>query len=342
MKTWCVASLLAFALSAATAARAQPATAAPTGPRDASRADALFREARELIRAGEHAKACPKLAESQRLDPAPGTLVNLGDCQEKIGRLADALRHYREGLERLPDADERSGYARSRLIALAPRVPRLTLTLGASAPEGTRVALDGVAVPSAVLGTALEVNPGAHTLLVGASGRRERAFEVSIAEGEARTLAVEPGEEAPVEAPPPAPVAPPVASAVNRTAPEANTEEPGSQSLRPFGLALAGVGVVGVAIGTIYSVKASSSNAEAEAAGCDDSTCPTQRGLQLSAESRTYASAATAGWVIGALGLLGGGAIYLLSADETDGGAAVRVKPVVGAQVAGVGLGGRW
>jgi hypothetical protein len=59
---------------------AGPAFAQPS-PSD--RASALFTEARTLIKTGDYVSACPKLAESMRLDPARGTLMNLADCEAK-------------------------------------------------------------------------------------------------------------------------------------------------------------------------------------------------------------------------------------------------------------------
>ena len=59
-------------------------------PRDPAAAEWLFREGRALMKKGDFAPACAKLAESQRLDPAVGTLMNLAECEERIGRTASA------------------------------------------------------------------------------------------------------------------------------------------------------------------------------------------------------------------------------------------------------------
>jgi hypothetical protein len=46
-----------------------------------ARAAALFtEEGRQLMAAGDYAAACPKLAESQSLEPAADTALDLGIC----------------------------------------------------------------------------------------------------------------------------------------------------------------------------------------------------------------------------------------------------------------------
>ena len=47
---------------------------------DPAAAEALFLEARDLFVAGKVAAACTKFESSYKLDPAPGTLLNLAAC----------------------------------------------------------------------------------------------------------------------------------------------------------------------------------------------------------------------------------------------------------------------
>src|SRR5215813_3345462 len=63
------------------AALAQPAGA---------QAEVLFRQGRDLLAAGKVAEACSAFEESQKLEPAVTTLLNLAGCREKLGQLATA------------------------------------------------------------------------------------------------------------------------------------------------------------------------------------------------------------------------------------------------------------
>src|SRR6266481_6114613 len=65
-------------------------------PSESAAAQALFDKARQLMAAGKYTLACPKLEESQRLDPSTGTLLNLGSCYEHEGRIAAAWTKFLE------------------------------------------------------------------------------------------------------------------------------------------------------------------------------------------------------------------------------------------------------
>ena len=54
----------------------------------AAKASALFEEGRRLMAAEKYAEACPKLAESQALDPAPDTAFDLGICYQRASQAA--------------------------------------------------------------------------------------------------------------------------------------------------------------------------------------------------------------------------------------------------------------
>lgn len=309
--------------------------------RDPASADALFRQARELMSDGDFQAACPKLVESLRLDPAPGTAVNLGDCMEKLGNLADALQSYRAAMDLLQPEDARIAPVSAQIAALQARVPKLRVKLGTDIPSGTQVMRDDVLLGPGSLGVALPANPGSHTVVVTAPGRRTRRYEVSLQEGQIHELAVEAGNADPI----PVTVGPPKPALAPRPspAPSLDVVEGGDGGVvRTAGYVTAAVGVVGLGFGTFFALTAKSTDNEARGRGCDDSTCPPgdQVGLDLTEESRQQAKLAVVGFVAGGTALAGGVAMILL-APRRDGRATVALSPVVNGRM-GVQVGATW
>ena len=182
------ASLATCALLAASGASAQGS--------DAAAAEALFDQGQQAKKAGDYGTACAKFAESERLDRAAGTLLNLADCEERLSALAQAWQHWREAVALFPPGDDRLPIPRRRLSALEPRVPHLTLTLAPGAPAGAVVVRDGVALGPASLGVPLPLNPGAHVLIVKAP-KAPTVGELTVAEGERAAITLEAGPPAP-------------------------------------------------------------------------------------------------------------------------------------------------
>ncbi|WP_437827415.1 hypothetical protein [Sorangium sp. So ce1153] len=190
------------------------ALSAPAAAQDIAAAEALFERGLADMQAGRYETGCKALAESQRLDPQPGTLFTLASCEAQWGRVATAVTRFKDYLavlDRMTPAEkarqgQRPKVAMQERDRLSPRVPRLALSLPPGAPAGTMVKRDGHELGDAALGIALPVDPGEHLVSVQVPGRPAREQRITIAEGETKELALDlPVKEAPAPAAPPAP-----------------------------------------------------------------------------------------------------------------------------------------
>jgi len=169
-----ISSNVLLAVSTVVAAAGLTRTA-HADPQEQQLAQALFEEGRRLMDQKKYPEACPKLAESQRLDPGGGTLLNLAICHEKEGKLATAQVDYNEALA-LATRDsrqDRQKIARERIAAIDRLVPRLTIVVAhaASEIEGLELKLDGLVLRRAAWGVATPVDPGTHVVEANATGR---------------------------------------------------------------------------------------------------------------------------------------------------------------------------
>jgi hypothetical protein len=297
-----VAVVASLALCALAEGRAEA-----QGARDAAAAEALFEAGRADVARGEYASACPKFAESQRLDPAAGTLINLADCEEHLGHLARAWQTWREAMNLLPADDPRRPAVAQRAEAIDKRVPRLTLKLAQADKAGAFVRRDDVDLGAASFDTPLPVDPGVHTIVLSVVGHQPTSTTVTLAEGARETIVLTPG---PADSPPRDEPPPPAPSA--------------SRGVPWLGWGLVGAGVVGIGVGSTFGVLAIDAKSDKDAA-CHPSNVCTPEGADAASRGRTYATVSTIGFVAGGAALAAGLYFVLTSRSSSSRSAIVPV-----------------
>jgi hypothetical protein len=284
-------------------------TVGPVSAQTGTLAESLFRDARAAMKDGDPARACPLFAESYRLDPAYGTLFNLGVCEEQRGMFASAWAAFRKLVDVAPPDDERVIEANARLEAMERRVPRLKLVLGEPLPAEHALELDGVVLYPGALAGFLRVDPGKHTLRVIAAGEPVRSVELEVAEGQALTYEVEPV----VVAPRPVPSIPVRRDVAPRRARRAEARGTSGTSYAAYtALGLGGASLVASLSLGVLAIRAR----DVTDAHCPDRLCDPE-GMAASERGAKYASLATAGAVVGLVGVVTGGLLVWTSSDDS-------------------------
>ncbi len=278
---------------------AAPAHADPT-PQEAILAQTLFDEARSLVANGNYAEACPKFAESYRLDPGGGTLLNLGMCHESEGKFASAYAELSEALSMAirDKRTEREKTARDHLAVVTPKLSRLRVKVAPTGPTDMQVKVDGVVLARAAWGVAVPMDPGPHAVVATAEGRTKVEQSVTL-EADGSTKDVEIGELAiDPNAPPPKP-------------PGGASPEGGGtfwSPLRVTGFVTAGVGVATLIVGGVFGGLAAIAWSNAHAA-CPNNGCPSSTQVDDGKRAGTFADVSTVLLIAG--GVLTAGGIVL-------------------------------
>lgn len=314
-------------------------------------AETLFEEAKDLMQDGDYANACPKLAESYRLDPGSGTLTALAMCHEKSNRTATAWAEFIEVVTEAQQAGraDREKFARQHVTALEPNLSRLTISV---APEtahlpDVQVRRDHVVVGPAAWGVASPIDPGEHLIEASSPGHKAWSTRVTMGDrADSQSVDIPALEEKAEESP----ATPP--SDETAAAPKPPPESPPHRgnTQRVVSYVVGGAGIVSLGLGTVFGVQAISRSSDAKR-NCNPapSNC-TPTAIQENSEAKSDALLAdvTLGAGIVAVGV---GLFLLLSApadavvppatDATPPAARrVRWHPLLGRNAAGLSLEG--
>ncbi len=311
---WISASLVVASLAASPHAFAQNEKAA---------AEALFDDAKRLMEAKRYGEACKKFADSQKLDPGVGTLLNLGRCYKENGQTASAWSTYREAAAqaRAVGQTDREELARDEATALEPRLTKLVIEVGpdAAAIPGLEVKRDGGVVPQGLWGVPAPVDPGVRAIDVSAPGRKPLHLEART-EGYGATakVVIPPLELAPAaEVVPVAAAAPPAAD----TPPKA-AEDP-RKTQRIAGFVVGGVGLVSAGVGTWFLLYANAQSEVADKAAADEDQ---EREERYRSDAKTSRTIGFVGIGVGAAALIGG-VVLIVTAPSAPKAASITIVP---------------
>ncbi|WP_437762026.1 hypothetical protein WMF27_01570 [Sorangium sp. So ce281] len=312
---------------------------------DATLAQTLFEEGRRLMEAKSYAQACPKLAESQRLRPGTGTLLNLALCNEGLGRTATAWGQFKEALfaSKKEGNAAREAFAQEHIDALEPRLSKIQLN--AENTPGLLVRVDGGDIPAAALGTPIPIDPGAHEVEATASGYTVWSTTVQVGESaDLKAIAIPKLLPVAPTSKPAGPQAPPASGGAGVRS--------GGGGLQPAGFVIGGAGVAVLGVGAVFGILAAgqASDAEKDETLCPEKRCTPEGRKEINA-AETKALVSTIGVGVGVAALAAGAVLVLTSGPSRAEGASAaaarqgsparvhaRIVPLIGPEGGGVGV----
>jgi len=347
-------SLLLTLVSSPLAVIGAPSAAwAQTDAQQKAAAEALFDEGKQLLSQGQFESACRRFEQSQEIDPGVGTLLYLGDCYERSGRLASAWAIYREAASAAAAAGqgERTRIADERARRLAPSLSKLVLLV----PQDNRVPgfellLDNRVLSPALFGVPFPVDAGQHELSARAPGRATwsnvielkpnadyRNLQIPVltvpgavatpydtpaqqnaaASGAASAGAASAGNVAGAANAPAAAPAGSAAADLSLGAPPSTAGAPGPD--RTASYIVGGAGVVAIGIGVAFGLRASDKEDESKA-GCP-SGCITPEAADLNQQARTAATIANVSYAVGVAAIATGAYLFFTAGSGSEAAA---------------------
>jgi len=165
--------------------------------------------------------------------------------------------------------------------------------------SAVKVSMDGQVLAERLEGSALSIDPGAHTFVFETAGQAPVTKQFVIRESQKnRHEAIRLGS--------------PAASSTPTTA----STELGTQ--KTVAIVAGGVGVVGIAVGSVFGFVAMARKNDAESACPAD--CSDQRGMNLWQDAGRAGNVSTAAFIAGGVMLAGGAALWLTAKPDSNHG----------------------
>ena len=302
---------------------------APAAAQDVAGAEALFSKGVSEMGAGHFDVACPMLIESQHLDPRPGTLFTIAECNGKAGKVATAAAHYEDYLRAVralpPPAQAKHAtrivVAQTQLDALRPTVPMLTLTLASTPPPVVRIRRDTSELTATSLGLALPIDPGEHVVLVESAGRKPAEKRFTIEMGESMVIDLTPlvdvvtqGAPPQAAAVPPRTAAAPLSTKETGSNPSEDAARDGNRTRRIAAYSVGSAGLASLVVGAVAGAIAVSDKSTVNGQ-CTRQVC-SQTGIQAANDGKAWSAVSTVGLAVGGAALAGGAVLYITSSSS--------------------------
>ena len=302
------------------------------------------------FRDGHFKEAVDLFSKAESLMHAPPHLLFLARAEAKLGQFVRAREAYLKITnERLasnaPQAfHDAQTAAADEVSSVEPHIGRLTVNVeGSDAAKDLNVTVDGQPVSAVLLGVPQPTDPGVHRVTASAAGFKTVNTSVTLKDAERQSVTLKLVLDSSAVSATPAVTAPaPDARAANQPAPivpPPSSTSDGSNGMRIGAYVAAGVGVVGLGLGTVFGLTSKGKRSDADAANAE-LHCPcrkddpqAQKVAGLDDDARKAQTLSIVGFVVGGVGIATGVTLFVLSNKHEEKSA--FIAPYIGLGAAG-------